>query len=52
MTLKFWVALTMLTGSIALAGCTPAVVGAAAVGATGALMADKAAEQDGDDGLF
>ena len=49
---KFWIVLAFITGSVALSGCAPAVVGAAAVGATGAVLIDEAAEDDGDDGIF
>ena len=53
MTPKFWIALTLLTGSLTLSACAPAVVGAAAVGAAGVVMTDKAVEdENGGDGLF
>ena len=52
MTPKLWTVLTLLCGSLTISACAPAVVGAVAVGAGGAIMADKAAEQDGDEGLF
>ena len=50
---KFWVVLTFVLGGFALSACTvPVVVGAAAVGAGTAIIVDKAAEEDGDDGIF
>lgn len=53
MTPKFWIALTLLTSSIIVSGCAPAVVGAVAVGATGVVLTDKAVEdKQGGDGLF
>ncbi|MEO3413762.1 hypothetical protein AAFO92_03785 [Roseovarius sp. CAU 1744] len=53
MTPKYWIALALLTGSLAITGCAPAVVGAAAVGAAGVVMTDKAIEEEkGGDGVF
>ena len=53
MTPKIWIAMTLLTGSLIVSACAPAVVGAAAVGATGVILTDKAIEEEnGGDGLF
>ena len=53
MTPKLWIALTLLTGSLSITACAPAVVGAAAVGAAGVVMTDKAIEEEnGGDGIF
>lgn len=53
MTPKILIALTLLTGSLTISACAPAVVGAAAVGAAGVVMTDKAIEEEqGGDGIF
>ncbi len=53
MTPKIWIVLTLLTGALSISACAPAVVGAAAVGATGVILTDKAIEEEnGGDGIF
>lgn len=53
MTPKILIALTLLTASLGITACAPAVVGAAAVGATGVILTDKAVEEEnGGDGIF
>ena len=50
MTSKIWIALGFLIASVGLSGCAPVVL--AGAGAAAVVVADKAAEEDGDDGLF
>ena len=53
MTLKTWALLALFAGNTVLSACAPAVMGAVAVGGAGAIMADKAVEEEnGGDGLF
>ena len=47
---KTWIALGLLVGSIGLSACAPVVL--AGAGAAAVIVADRAAEEDGDDGLF
>ncbi|MEI2807918.1 hypothetical protein [Albidovulum sp.] len=46
MTTKLWLVLTLLIAATTLSACGPLV------GAAGAVAADNAAEENGDDGLF
>lgn len=46
MTTKLWLILALLLAGTGLSACGPAI------GAAGAVAADNAAEDDGDDGLF
>ncbi|MFD1156906.1 hypothetical protein [Roseovarius aestuarii] len=50
MTSKIWIALGVLIASIGLSGCAPVVL--AGAGAAAVVAVDKAAEEDGDDGIF
>ena len=43
---KLWLVLMLLTPCLGLSACGPLI------GAGGAVVADEAAEDDGDDGLF
>lgn len=50
MTSKIWIALGFAAGVVGLSGCAPVVI--AGAGAAAVVVADKAAENSGDDGLF